>query len=213
MRELGPDGHVAEGGFLPPAPLPRRMWAASDVRFVAPVRSGDSIRRRSKLTAIEKKQGRTGPLTFVKVRHDIVNDAGPVIEEDQTIVHRTAEAAPATLALTARLTLAELHYRTIDVDPVLLFRYSALTFNGHRIHYGAPRAGLVIHGPFQATLLLNSATAIVGTLPRRFSFRGVYPATGPQRLLPGATSPGNDGMALQMRSADCHVTVKATVQW
>ncbi|RUY18306.1 hypothetical protein EN991_04525, partial [Mesorhizobium sp. M7A.F.Ca.US.005.03.2.1] len=81
-RKLGPDGHPTKGGFLPPVPLPRRMWAASDVRFIAPIRSGDRIRRRSTLTAIEEKQGRTGPLTFVMVRHDIANDAGPVIEED-----------------------------------------------------------------------------------------------------------------------------------
>jgi 3-methylfumaryl-CoA hydratase len=220
MRELGPDGHPAKGGFLPPVPLPRRMWAASDVRFMAPIRSGDRIRRRSKLTAIEEKQGRTGPLAFVTVRHDIANDAGPVIEEDQTIVYRAVEAAAATPALAASPTPTASHERTIDVDPVLFFRYSALTFNGHRIHYDAPYAttvehypGLVIHGPLQATLLMNFATAIVGQSPRRFSFRGVHPASGPQRLLLSATSPGKDGMALEVRSADGHVTVKATAQW
>ncbi|UVK57616.1 MaoC family dehydratase N-terminal domain-containing protein (plasmid) [Mesorhizobium sp. AR02] len=219
-RELGPDGHPAKGSLLPPVPLPRRMWAASDVRLMAPIRSSDRIRRRSTLTAIEEKQGRTGPLTFVTVRHDIANDAGPVIEEDQTLVYRPTEAAAATLALRASSPLAASHERRVDVDPVLLFRYSALTFNGHRIHYDAPYAttvehypGLVIHGPLQATLLMNFATAIAGTSPRRFSFRGVHPASGPQRLLLSATSPGQDGMALEVRSADGHVTVKATAQW
>ncbi|RWP43561.1 MAG: hypothetical protein EOR04_07855 [Mesorhizobium sp.] len=219
MRELGPDGHPAKGNFLPPVPLPRRMWGASDVRFMAPMRSGDRIRRHSTLTAIEEKQGRTGALTLVTVRHDIANDAGPVIEEDQTIVYRAAEAA-ATPVLPASPTLAASHERTIDVDPVLLFRYSALSFNGHRIHYDAPYAttvehypGLVIHGPLQATLLMNFAAAIVGAAPRRFSFRGVHPATGPQRLLLSATSASQDGMALEVRSADGHVTVKATAQW
>ncbi|WP_136620173.1 MULTISPECIES: FAS1-like dehydratase domain-containing protein [Mesorhizobium] len=218
--ELGPDGHPAKGGFLPPVPLPRRMWAASDVRFMAPIRSGDRIRRRSTLTAIEEKQGRTGPLTFVTVRHDIANDTGPVIEEDHTIVYRAAEAAAARPATPASPTPAAPHELSVDVDPVLLFRYSALTFNGHRIHYDAPYAttvehypGLVIHGPLQATLLMNFATAIVGQSPRRFSFRGVHPATGPQRLLLSATSPGQDGMALEVRSVDGHVTVKATAQW
>jgi 3-methylfumaryl-CoA hydratase len=220
MRELGPDGHPAKGSFLPPVPLPRRMWAASDVRFMAPIRSDDRIRRRSTLTAIEEKQGRTGPLTFVTVRHDIANDIGPVIEEDQTIVYRAADAAAVTPALAASPTPTASHERTVDVDPVLLFRYSALTFNGHRIHYDAPYAttvehypGLVIHGPLQATLLMNFAAAIVGTSPRRFSFRGVHPATGPQSLLLSATSPAKDGMALEARSADGHVTVKATAQW
>ncbi|ADV15206.1 FAS1-like dehydratase domain-containing protein [Mesorhizobium ciceri] len=219
-RELGPDGHPAKGGFLPPVPLPRRMWAASDVRFLAPIRSGDRIRRRSTLTGIEEKQGRTGPLTFVTVRHDIANDAGPVIKEDQTIVYRAAGATAATPASPGTPPPAASHERWVDVDPVLLFRYSALTFNGHRIHYDAPYAtmvegytGLVIHGPLQATLLLNFATVVFGSSPRRFSFRGVHPATRPQRLLLSATSPGNDGMALEVRSADGHVTVKATAQW
>lgn len=218
--ELGPDGHPAKGGFLPPVPLPRRMWAASDVRFMAPIHSGDRIGRRSTLTAIEEKQGRTGPLTFVTVRHDIANDAGPVIEEDQTLVYRAAEASAVTPAPPASPTPAVPHELSVDVDPVLLFRYSALTFNGHRIHYDAPYAttvehypGLVIHGPLQATLLVNFAAAIVGTSPRRFSFRGVHPATGAQRLLLSATSPGQDGMALEVRSAESHVTVKATAQW
>ncbi|RVA54290.1 hypothetical protein EN933_10765 [Mesorhizobium sp. M7A.F.Ca.US.001.01.1.1] len=218
--ELGPDGHPAKGSFLPPVSLPRRMWASSDVRFMAPIRSGDRIRRRSTVSAIEEKQGRTGPLTFVTVRHDIANGAGPVIEEDQIIVYRGAEVAAARPASPANSPLAGSHERTIDIDPVLLFRYSALTFNGHRIHYDAPYAtgvehypGLVIHGPLQATLLMNFATAIVGTSPRRFSFRGVHPATGPQSLLLNAASPGKDGMALEARSADGHVTVKATAQW
>ncbi|MET3580348.1 hydroxyacyl-ACP dehydratase HTD2-like protein with hotdog domain [Mesorhizobium robiniae] len=103
---------------------------------------------------------------------------------------------------------------------MLLFRYSALTFNGHRIHYDAPYAtavehypGLVIHGPLQATLLMNFAAAIVGQSPQRFSFRGLRPATGPQRLLLSATAPGNDAMELEVRSADGHVTLKATAQW
>ncbi|MFC3321102.1 FAS1-like dehydratase domain-containing protein [Mesorhizobium cantuariense] len=220
MHKLGPDGHPAKGSFLPPVPLPRRMWAGSDMRFIAPIRVGDVVRRRSTVSAIEEKQGRTGPLTFVTVRHDIANDTGQVIEEDQTIVYRAAEAAAATSALPASSTLAASHELSVDVDPVLLFRYSALTFNGHRIHYDAPYAtsvehypGLVIHGPLQATLLMNFATAIVGTSPRRFSFRGVHPASGPQRLLLSATSPGQDGMALEVRSADGHVTVKATAQW
>ncbi|SDA91244.1 FAS1-like dehydratase domain-containing protein [Mesorhizobium qingshengii] len=219
-RELGQDGHPAKGGFLPPVPLPRRMWAGSDLRVMAPIRGGDAIHRRSTLTAIEEKQGRTGPLVFVTVRHDIANDAGPVIEEDQTIVYRAADAVATPPAPPTSPPPAASHERMVDVDPVLLFRYSALTFNGHRIHYDAPYAmavehypGLVIHGPLQATLLLNFATAIVGQSPRRFSFRGVHPATGPQSLVLSATARDKDGMALEVRSADGQTTVKATAQW
>ncbi|MBW8909492.1 MAG: MaoC family dehydratase N-terminal domain-containing protein [Mesorhizobium sp.] len=216
--ELGPDGHQAKGGFLPPVPLPRRMWAGGDVRFMAPIRSGDTIRRRSTLSAVEEKQGRTGRLVFVTVRHEIANAAGPLVDEDQIIVYRAAEAGAPASAPPPRL--ATSHERIVDVDPVLLFRYSALTFNGHRIHYDAPYAtgvehypGLVIHGPLQATLLMNFAAVIVGNAPRRFSFRGVRPAIGPQTLLLSGTARGRDSMDMEVRSSDGHVTVKATAQW
>jgi 3-methylfumaryl-CoA hydratase len=160
--ELGPDGHPARGGFLPPVPLPRRMWAAGDIRFLAPIRGGDTIRRRSTVAAVEEKHGRTGTLVFVTVRHEMRNAAGPVIEEDQTLVYRLAEAAPVPPASPAEAPPDAPHRRTAKVDPVLLFRYSALTFNGHRIHYdrkyvteveGYP--GLVVHGPLIATLLMD----------------------------------------------------------
>lgn len=219
-RELGPDGHPAKGGFLPLVPLPRRMWAASDVRFLAPIHSGNLIRRRSTIKAVEEKQGRTGSLVFVTVRHDISNGKGPVIEEDQTIVYRAAETAPTPPAPPVEAGLAAPHERAVEVDSVLLFRYSALTFNGHRIHYDAPYVtevehyrGLVIHGPLQATLLMNFAVTVVGKPPSRFSFRGVQPATGAQRLLMRAMPGEGDSMALEVRSDDGQVTMKATAQW
>ncbi|MGX5849182.1 FAS1-like dehydratase domain-containing protein [Mesorhizobium sp. PL10] len=221
-RELGPDGHPAKGGFLPPVPLPRRMWASSDTRFLAPIRNGDIIRHRSTISAIEDKQGRSGRLIFVTVRHEFANADGLVIEEDQSIVYRGAEdgaAAPAP-AQPAGPRLATSHERIVDVDPVLLFRYSALTFNAHRIHYDAPYAtrvehyaGLVIHGPLQATLLMNFAAIIAGKPPRRFSFRGVRPAIGPQTLLLSGTPHGRDEMEMDVRASDGQVTVKATAQW
>jgi 3-methylfumaryl-CoA hydratase len=218
--ELGPDGHPARGGFLPPVPLPRRMWAAGDIRFLAPIRGGDTIRRRSTVAAVEEKHGRTGTLVFVTVRHEMRNAAGPVIEEDQTLVYRLAEAAPVPPASPAEAPPDAPHRRTAKVDPVLLFRYSALTFNGHRIHYDAPYVtevehypGLVIHGPLQATLLMNYAAALAGKPPRRFSFRGVRAATGTQELNLYATPDSADGMALEVRSADGHPTMKATAWW
>ena len=219
-RELGPDGHAAKGGFLPPVPLPRRMWAGSDIRFLAPIRSGDDIRRRSTLSAVEEKKGRTGRLTFVTVRHEFANAAGPVIEEDQIIVYRAAEAGIASPAVPIAPRLAAAHERIVDIDTVMLFRYSALTFNGHRIHYDKPYAteverypGLVIHGPLQATLLMNFAAVIVGQAPRRFSFRGVHPAIGPQTLLLCGAARGRDEMEMEVRASGGHVTVKATAQW
>lgn len=219
--ELGPDGHPAKGGFLPPVPLPRRMWAASDVTFKGSIALGQ--RRHSTIRKIEEKQGRTGSLFFVTVHHTFSAAGSPIIEEDQTIVYREAAdagggskaAAPAFAVLPPAP-----HQQAVDVDAVLLFRYSALTFNGHRIHYDAPYAtevehyrGPVIHGPLQATLLLNYAAAIAGRAPERFSFRGISPATGPQRLHLRATPQPDSSLALDVADADNQITMRASAQW
>lgn len=162
--EIGPDGHAARGGFMPPVPLPRRMWAGSQFRFHTPLRVGDAITRTSTIDAVEQKTGRTGSLAFVKVRHEIraAGDSAVALTEYHDIVYREAarpgDVAPPPIP-------APVHARWEKQwvpDPVLLFRYSALTFNGHRIHYdrsyvteveGYP--GLVVHGPLVATLLLD----------------------------------------------------------
>ena len=185
QSEIGPDGHARRGGFLPPVPLPRRMWAGSQFSFHSPIRVGDAVKRVSTLEAVNEKRGRTGPLVFVKVRHEVFcNDgAEPALTEFHDIVYREAarpgEAASAPQAAPA----PGAWQRTVVPDDVLLFRYSALTFNGHRIHYdrryvteveGYP--GLVVHGPLIATLLLDllrreRPQAVVS----RFEFRAVRP--------------------------------------
>lgn len=218
--ELGPDGHPARGGFLPPVPLPRRMWAGSDVRLLGPLATGERVRRCSTIAKVEEKQGRTGLLIFVTVRHALSTNTGLVLEEDQIIVYREA-AGPGASPASAPPALAPApHERIVDVDPVLLFRYSALTFNGHRIHYDDPYttgiehyAGLVIHGPLQATLLLNFASGIHGRPPTGFSFRGTHPATGVQSLTLRATPDDAGGLSLEVQAADGHVTMKAMAQW
>jgi len=161
---LGPDGHAERGGFLPPVPLPRRMWAGSDIAFRAPLLVGDTLTRVSRIESITEKQGRSGALVFVRVKHAITRDGdhAPALTEHHDIVYRDApragDAAPATRDAPATSTWT----RRWVPDDVLLFRYSALTFNGHRIHYdrryvteveGYP--GLVVHGPLIATLLLD----------------------------------------------------------
>jgi 3-methylfumaryl-CoA hydratase len=185
QSEIGVDGHARRGGFLPPVPLPRRMWAGSQLDFHSPIRVGDAVRRVSTIESVREKSGRTGPLVFVKVRHEVFcNAVAPAaLTEFHDIVYREAarpgesapepQAAPATSAW----------QRTIVPDDVLLFRYSALTFNGHRIHYdrryvtdveGYP--GLIVHGPLIATLLLD---LLRRELPQaqvsRFEFRAVRP--------------------------------------
>jgi 3-methylfumaryl-CoA hydratase len=159
---IGPDGHPKRGGFLPPVPLPRRMWAGSRITLERPLAAGEAIRRESRIDDVSVKQGRTGTLVFVRVRHSIGSDDGPAIVEEQDIVYR-AMSQPGEAAPSPKVARTDEQFsRRVVPDPVLLFRYSALTFNGHRIHYDRPYAtgeegypGLVVHGPLIATLLLD----------------------------------------------------------
>ncbi|MFP6559040.1 MaoC family dehydratase N-terminal domain-containing protein [Paraburkholderia sp. B3] len=181
--QQGPDGHPRRGGFLPPVPLPRRMWAGGRLRFLAPVKIGERAVRESTIAAIEDKTGRSGRLVFVTVQHCISMAGELCIEEEQDIVYREAPAPGAPAPKPIPAPDGEHWRRTIETDPVLLFRYSALTFNGHRIHYDQPYAtreegypGLVVHGPLIATLLLDLAvTELGGAVPAHFSFRAVRP--------------------------------------
>ncbi len=183
--ELGPDGHAKLGGFLPPVPLPRRMWAGSRFEFIAPLRVGDAAERVSTIEAVTLKQGRSGPLVFVTVCHELFANAAttPALREWHDIVYRAAkrpgDAEPSPQAAPARAD-ASCEWRP---DDVLLFRYSALTFNGHRIHYdrryvteveGYP--GLVVHGPLIATLLLELlAREWPQAQVSRFAFKALRP--------------------------------------
>ena len=185
QSEVGPDGHAKRGGFLPPVPLPRRMWAGSQFEFNRPPRVGDRITRASTIAEVNEKSGRTGPLVFVKVRHEIrANDEpSPAIVEFHDIVYREA-AKPDDAAPAPKAAPSQAHWQRRWVpDDVLLFRYSALTFNGHRIHYdrkyvteveGYP--GLIVHGPLIATLLLDLLRSeLPQAVVRRYEFRAVRP--------------------------------------
>jgi 3-methylfumaryl-CoA hydratase len=176
---LGPDGHPARGGFLPPVALPRRMWAGGELLFHSPIRIGDAVQRLSRIEDVKLKQGRTGPLCFITVRHILGVDGVVAVEERQDIVYRGGEALIS--AASGGASQKPSWSKSVDASETRLFRYSALTFNGHRIHYdrrycqeveGYP--GLVVHGPLQATLLLLFATELrAGRPPRSFSFRSV----------------------------------------
>ena len=164
QSEIGADGHAKRGGFLPPVPLPRRMWAGSQFEFRAPVRVGDAVERTSTIADVSSKEGRTGKLVFVKVRHEVRCNgaADPAIVEFHDIVYREARKPDDVEPPPQRAATGAAWQREIVPDDVLLFRYSALTFNGHRIHYdrkyvteveGYP--GLIVHGPLIATLLMD----------------------------------------------------------
>jgi 3-methylfumaryl-CoA hydratase len=186
MSEIGSDGHPARGGFLPPVPLPRRMWAGGQIEFIDPLRVGDTVTRSSRISDVTMKTGSTGALCFVSVDHTITTPRGTAIRERHDIVYRDiapagdAKAAPAPTPAPAP---AAKHRESHMADPVLLFRYSALTFNGHRIHYdrdyvtkveGYP--GLIVHGPLQASLLIEFAAKLRGGKPpAKFVYRGVSP--------------------------------------
>ncbi len=193
QSDIGADGHAKRGGFMPPVPLPRRMWAGSQFEFRAPLRVGDAVARTSTIADVTQKEGRTGKLVFVKVRHELrCNGAAEAaVVEFHDIVYREAKQAtdvePPPVAApvldVAAAAAGAAWQRTVVPDDVLLFRYSALTFNGHRIHYdrkyvteveGYP--GLVVHGPLIATLLMDllrrqAPNADVAT----FKFKAVRP--------------------------------------
>lgn len=182
--ETGPDGHPKTGGFLPPVPLPRRMWAGSRVQCDQPLFVGDTVQCESTIVSVVPKQGRQGVLVFVSVAHRIFRgDRESVLTETQDLVYRAMPTGEAPVAPEYKPDLPAQWSRTIHPDPVLLFRYSALTFNGHRIHYDRNWAvekegypGLVVHGPLIATLLLDLMYQHLGPIEiADFKFRGVAP--------------------------------------
>ncbi len=181
QSETGSDGHALRGGFLPPVPLPRRMWAGGRLRFMAPLPIGGQASKQSRIASIDVKQGRTGALAFVKVHHTISHAGQTCLTEEHDIVYRDLPQ-PGAAPVPAQLAPTDAQWsRRIVPDPVLLFRYSALTFNGHRIHYdrsyvtgveGYP--GLIVHGPLIATLLADLlARQMPQAVLRAFDFRAV----------------------------------------
>jgi 3-methylfumaryl-CoA hydratase len=192
QSELGADGHARLGGFLPPVLLPRRMYAGGRIESHRSLCVGDSVSRLSRVEDVTYKEGRSGPLVFVKVRHRISNGTGLALIEDQDIVYREDSRPGESVPQPRRAPEPASWTREVRPDEVLLFRYSALTFNGHRIHYdrhftttGQGYPGLVVHGPLIATML---ADLVRNNLPAAnvsaFSFRAVAPLfdTNPFRV-------------------------------
>ncbi|WP_332745410.1 FAS1-like dehydratase domain-containing protein [Hydrogenophaga sp.] len=222
QSDLGADGHAKRGGFLPPVPLPRRMWAGSQFAFLSPIRVGDQVARTSTIDDVSTKEGRTGKLVFVKVIHEVrCNGATkPALVEFHDIVYRDAQQ-PGDVAPPPQAAPTQAAWRRqIVPDDVLLFRYSALTFNGHRIHYdrryvtqveGYP--GLIVHGPLIATLLLDllrremPAAEVAG-----FRFKAVRP-TFDLHAFHVQGEPAVDGKTVHLWASDHEgwLTMDATV--
>jgi 3-methylfumaryl-CoA hydratase len=216
--ELGADGHPRRGGFLPPVALPRRMWAGGRLRFERALRVGEVATRRSRIADVSAKSARSGPLVFVTVAHEISTPQGTALHEEHDIVYRDAPAPGAAPAVPPAAPRDETFARTIVADDVLLFRYSALTFNGHRIHYDRRYAtevegypGLIVHGPLIATLLVDllrrehpAATVT------RFEFKAISPLFDLAPFEVCARADGANRFALWARHRDGGLAMQAS---
>jgi 3-methylfumaryl-CoA hydratase len=217
---LGPDGHPRRGGFLPPVPLPRRMWAGSQVRLVDALRIGDVVERRSRVVDVAMKSGRAGILCFVAVQHEWSTTRGLAVEERQDIVYADTRSSCASEESPAPVAAAGLWQREVRTDPALLFRYSALTFNAHRIHYDPDYCrtqegydGLVVHGPLQATCALELARVMrAGRAPRSFTFRATSPLIERGYFVLHAIDRG-EAVQLWVQGADGRQTMSVTATW
>ena len=201
QQDLAPDGHRQRGGFLPPITLPRRMWAGSQLQFHLPVNIGDPLTRSSTIHSIKEKTGRSGSLVFVKVQHEISRSGQLCITESQDIVYREAAKPGASLPAGEPADSVSDFQLQFQADSRLLFRYSALTFNAHRIHYDTPYVtevegypGLIVHGPLLATMMLellwqNLPEAQLST----FEFKALRPVFDNQACTIRATSPDSEG--------------------
>jgi 3-methylfumaryl-CoA hydratase len=227
LCEAGPDGHPARGGFLPPVPLPRRMWAGSQLEWLRAPRLGEPLRRASTVESVDLKEGRSGTLVFVKVRHEWKSAGELLMREGQDIVYR--DAPPAARAKPNAPADGPVWREPLGENPgrcalvpndVLLFRYSALTFNSHRIHYdrrycleveGYP--GLVVHGPLMATVMSTLAWLQAGRrTPRAYSFRALAPVFDAEAITAHAAAE-KSSTRTEVRKADGTVAQAGEMTW
>jgi 3-methylfumaryl-CoA hydratase len=219
QSEAGPDGHALKGTFLPPIDLPRRMWAGSRLEFLRPLEVGSKVTRLSRITDVAEKEGRSGKLVFVTVRHEVSDEGGLVLSDEHDIVFRGETALAAQPVPAPR---DEKWRREIRPDPVLLFRYSAVTFNSHRIHYDHPYVtrvegypGLVVHGPLTATLLIDLLRrSVPDATVKTFAFRALRPLYDTASFFTcGAPDGSNRAARLWTRDAEGAVTMEAAATW
>jgi 3-methylfumaryl-CoA hydratase len=219
QSRIGSDGHPKRGGFMPPIDLPRRMFAGARIRFARPLLIGKPALRQSVIRDVSTKEGRSGRLAFVTVHHTIRQDGEVCVEEEQDIVYRepgAPVAAPAVVDLPA--VPPGSWTRTVTPDPILLFRFSALTFNAHRIHYDRSYAttiegypGLVVHGPLTAVMLLELVRFGTRRAVTAFTFRGQAPLfdLAPFRLV---GMPSETRVELEAQGPDGKTALKASAE-
>lgn len=220
LSELGSDGHPALGNFLPPLALSRRMWAGGTLTFTGELHIGERLTKTSRILSITDKEGATGPMVFVRVGHVITGEDNGHIEEEQDIVYLDIPEsfrAPRKIPSPAAPDFDE----TVTINEARLFRYSAATFNAHRIHYDLPYTqevekypALVVHGPMQATMVMEAARRHTGCKPHKFSFRGVHPMFHDQDLrLTGQRCADGKSIKLVTAAPSGHQGLQARMEW
>ncbi|RUQ28741.1 MAG: acyl-CoA dehydrogenase [Candidatus Competibacteraceae bacterium] len=220
QSDIGADGHPKKGGFLPPIALERRMWASSRLTFHQDLIVGKKIRKTSEILKVSEKQGKTGSMVFVTVQHSTYSEKGLAITEEQDIVYLPMPkifTPPPPNSVPETLQWRE----DYSVDPVLLFRFSALTFNAHRIHYDRNYVtevekypGLVVHGPLQALLLMESAKKHnPGRKPASYSFRAVRPLFDFDRIAVCGQLKSDGSHHLYTVNGDSQIAMQAEIVW
>ncbi len=220
QSQIGQDGHPQRGGFLPPVPLPRRMWAGGQLEFFRPLLLGEQVNRVSAIEDVTVKSGRTGDLCFVRVRHEVGNTQGLALREFHDIVYRP-NPVPGAPVPVYEAAAGGAWQEKVTPDDVLLFRYSALTFNGHRIHYdrryvtqveGYP--GLIVHGPLMATLLAGlGSRQFAGRRATAFAFRALKPVFDLHAFDVCGRPEGDDACELWIRDHEGHKAMTARMSF
>ena len=222
QSKIGSDGHPERGDFLPPVPLPRRMWAGSRFAFDGePIRIGDTIHRRSVIKSVEAKTGSTGSMVFVTVEHTISGPRGAALVEEHDIVYREAARSGEAVRPPKPAPADATWSRTVAADPVLLFRFSALTFNGHRIHYDQPYVtgdegypGLIVHGPLMGMLQIELARrSNPKKTARAFEFRALSPVFAPSAVRVHARAEADGSAATWVANASGGLAQQGKVTW
>jgi 3-methylfumaryl-CoA hydratase len=214
---LGKDSHPKKGEFLPPVPLPRRMWAGCRTHFLKPLKIGDLVKKRSSVVDINLKDGKSGLLCFLTSNYEFFVDDQLMIKEDHDLVYRDYNKEDKTIFVKNDLPFVKSDYEEkIFAHPTMLFRYSAITFNGHRIHYDYPYSteeegykDLVFHGPLQATLMLRAAEKYKKAKVKSFSHRGVAPVYANDDLIINIENKPNDSLNCFTSTKDAGMTMKA----
>lgn len=222
--KLSQDGHIKKGHFLPPVSLPRRMWAGGEVKFVHPLQVDKLVERKSIITDITEKQGRSGSLVLVRVDHEYFCDGRLSIQDRQEIVYREMPRTcdgNAVASVESHINAQEFDLVwNIDISEIKLFRYSAMTFNSHRIHFDRHYAiasegysGLIVHGPLQATLMLQIAHKLQKKSPRKFSYRGIHPMIAGEGCVVGIRKTSDDKAECASLNSKKQVCMRGEISW